>query len=77
MGFPVFVKTLDGKTYSLEVESSDTIFSVKSKIQDKENVTRTVNRHQSKKAFTYDGVMSFCISRQRTNHLLNLPFAQS
>ena len=32
----IFVKTLTGKTITLEVESSDTIDMVKSKIQDKE-----------------------------------------
>jgi len=32
----IFVKTLTGKTITLEVESSDTIDSVKNKIQDKE-----------------------------------------
>lgn len=32
----IFVKTLTGKTITLEVESSDSIENVKSKIQDKE-----------------------------------------
>ncbi len=68
----IFIKSLNGKTHTVEVESTDTIATLKQKIQDKEGINAGEQRlvFAGKNLEDNKTVADYNIQSEQTLHLI-------